>query len=147
MNKQYLKSYMNKGNKNELKTNCYRVFKTTFEKGYIISDTFSIIVLNDNYDLHIEDFDKFGLEKMLDHFNNDFTNISEYIRLYKDKDDSIDENFAINHKLFDRIQKVIKGNKAYVLENNNKDDYMRYIIKIENTKTNEYAYMLPMRKF
>ena len=50
-------------------------------------------------------------------------------------------------KLFKKINTIIKGNAFSILENKDKTSYCKYIIKLENTDTNEVGYMLPMCKY
>lgn len=144
MNKRDLKSYMNnKSNSRDLlKTSCFKS-----DDKYIISDSYSIIILNDNYDLEVSD-DTYNMNSFMDRFENGFELESKYIPLWKDLEyEPINENYGINIKLFKRINKVIKGNSYAILKNLKSDDYTPFIIKLENTKTKEVGYMLPMRKF
>ena len=48
-------------------------------------------------------------------------------------------------KLFNIIKGLIKGNKVSLLTKYSFD--YNYVIKIENTKTNEVAYLLPIRTY
>lgn len=142
MNKQKLRTYLNGAkDKKDLKTKCIKGINY-----YLISDTYSIIKLNSNYDLEVME-DKFGLDRLFDRFENnyevDYTFMSvpvEEEQLYLDKD------YMINKKLFNKINNVIKSNVFTVLHNMNTSDKTP-IIKLENTKTGEYGYMLPMRRF
>ena len=145
MDKKALKSYMNKNKRDYLKTNCFK-----YKDGYLITDSFSIIKLSKNYDLNIEEKDLCGLGNFLENFENNFTNVEYTFDTFEENEKEyapIDETFGINIKLCNKIRKIIKPNRLISILSNNKDDYMRYIIKLENTKTNEVAYMLPMRKF
>lgn len=144
MNKRDLKSYMNnKTNSRELlKTKCFKS-----DDKYIISDSYSIIILNDNYDLEVSD-DTYNMNSFRDRFENGFELESKYIPLWDGKEyEPINENYGINIKLFKRVNKVIKGNSYAILKNLKSDDYIPFIIKLENTKTKEVGYILPMRKF
>lgn len=146
MNKRDLKSYMNN------KTNTREVLKTSCFKSddkYIISDSYSIIVLNDNYDLEISD-DKYNMNGFRDRFKNGFEldyNLNSAPEDNEDMYEPINEGYGINIKLFKRINKVIKADNYAILKNLKSDDYMPFIIKLENTKTKEVGYMLPMRKY
>lgn len=146
MDKRALKRYMNKNERDYLKTNCFK-----YKDGYLITDSFSIIKLSKNYDLNIEEKDLCGLGNFLENFENNFTNVAFTfdVNSSENKENApIDKNFEISIKLLKQIAKIIKPNRLIsVLENNNKNEYMQYLIKIENTKTNEVAYLLPMRKF
>ena len=146
MNKQALKSYLtNKSNNREiLRNNCFKS-----EDKYIISDSYSIIVLNDNYNLEIQD-DKYNMNGFRYNFENNFEIDYTFFNTddFKDKEyEPINENYGINVKLFKRINNIIKGNSYAILKNLKTDDYIPFIIKLENNKTKEVGYMLPMRKF
>ena len=146
MNKRDLKSYMNnKTNSNDLlKTKCFKS-----DNKYIISDSYSIIILNDNYGLEVSD-DTYNINSFRDRFENGFEIDYTFFTIPEDNEDMyepINENYGINIKLFKRINKVIKGTSYAILKNLKSDDYTPFIIKLENTKTNEIGYMLPMRKY
>ena len=146
MNKRYLKSYMNnKTNSTELLKN--KCFKS--EDKYIISDSHSIIILNDNYGLEVAE-DIYKMNSFRDSFENGFEIDYTFFVIPEDNEDMyepINENYGINIKLFKRINKVIKGNSYAILKNLKSDDYTPFIIKLENNKTKEVGYMLPMRKY
>ena len=147
MNKQKLRTYLNGANKyryNDLRNNCIKV-----NDNYIISDTFSLIKLNSNYGLNIMQDTK-GLIGMLDRFENnyeiDYTFMTPIKLDTTDDECYINEIYMINKKLFSKINNVIKGNSYAILKSLNKNDEAP-IIRLENTKTKEVAYMLPMRRF
>ena len=146
MIKRDLKSYMNsKTNSKELlKTKCFKS-----NDKYIISDSYSIIILNDNYILEVAE-DTYNMNLFRDRFENGFELDYTFFAIPEDNEDMyepINENYGINIKLFKRINKVIKGNSYAILKNLKSDDYTPFIIKLENTKTKEVGYMLPMRKY
>lgn len=146
MNKRDLKSYMNnKTNSRELLKN--KCFKS--DDKYIISDSYSIIILNDNYGLEVAE-DTYNINSFRDSFENGFEIDYTFFVIPEDNEDMyepINENYGINIKLFKRINKVIKGNSYAILKNLKSDYYTPFIIKLENTKTKEVGYMLPMRKY
>lgn len=140
MNKRVLKSYL-KGSKRELlETCCFE-----FDNGYIISDSYSVIKLNEPNDLKVEK-DIMGVCKFYDNFKWNFED-KEEIEFRDIEIIDIDDEFGIQVKLLKKIKNIIKGNKITILENKDKMSYLKYIIKVENTETNEVGYMLPMRKF
>lgn len=138
MNKMNLKRYLNhKYNREELKTSCIKD-----NDKYIISDSYSIVVLNNNYGLDIIP-DKYGLVR----FRNEFDSLNEVFNTFTELTDNeemvepIDNRYGINIKLFKKINSIIKADKYTILEFKNK--FEKYIIKLENTRSGEYAYMLP----
>ena len=141
MNKRVLKSYL-KGSKREiLELNCFK-----YNDSYLISDSYSVIKLNDNYDLQVQDKDIMSLYKFYEDFEWNFEFKSKYIPIWAEEE-HFDDKYVINMKLFKKINTIIKGNEFSILENKDKTSYCKYIIKLENTKTNEVGYMLPMCKF
>ena len=141
MNKRVLKSYL-KGSKREiLELNCFK-----YNDNYLISDSFSVIKLNNNYDLQVQDKDIMSLYKFYEDFENNFEFLKEFE--YKEVESIvIDDKFEIQGKLLKKIKNIIKANNYSILENKDKTSYLKYIIKLENTDTNEVGYMLPMRKY
>lgn len=153
MNKTILKSYLN-GNKlkPELKTNCYKC-----NDMYLISDTSSIIVLNDSCGLNITE-DKLNIAKVKENiergynynFGNDrhVKNLYDMIKTPDEKFISFNQlynsnnfgNYGINVPLFTKIQKIIKADAFTIMEN--LERYEKYIIRLENSKTKEYALLL-----
>lgn len=146
MNKRILNSYMNrKGNKELLKGNCFK-----YENNYIVSDGYSVIVLNDNYDLNVKD-DKYNLYQFVENFKNNFELDYTFFKL-NDSDielgyGAVTETHGINVKEFKKINNIIKGNSYGIYKNLDTKSYMPFVIYLENNKTKEYAYLLPMRKF
>lgn len=141
MNKRVLKSYL-KGSKREiLELNCFK-----YNDSYLISDSFSVIKLNDNYDLQVQDKNIMSLYKFYEDFETNFEFLKEFE--YKEVESIvIDDKFEIQGKLLKKIKNIIKANNYSILENKDKTSYCKYIIKLENTDTNEVGYMLPMRKY
>lgn len=166
MNKVYLKSYyanMNKQYKDKYNNKCIECITdyNTNEKGYLITDTYSIIKLNETYNMEITN-DSGIIEKMFNDFKFgfnlnkvDITNDileceKENFNLKKEYSGDIKEEteiikYGVDMKRFNTIKNIIKANKIEIVSKYSYD-YM-YAIKIENTKTNEYAYLLPTRKF
>lgn len=146
MNKRILNSYMKKkSNKELLKTNCFK-----YGDKYIVSDSYSVIVLNDNYDLNVKD-DKYNLYQFVENFKNNFDLSYTFFKL-NDSDielgyGAVTETHGINVKEFKKINNIIKGNCYAIYNNQDKKSYMPFVIYLENNKTKEYAYLLPMRKF
>ena len=141
MNKRVLKSYL-KGSKREiLELNCFK-----YKDSYLISDSYSVIKLSNNYDLQVQDKDIMGLYKFYEDFEWNFEFLKEFE--YKDVENiAIDDKFEIQGKLLKKIKAIIKGNTFSILENKDKTSYLKYIIKVENTESNEVGYMMPMRKY
>lgn len=143
MNKRSLESYLKKNDREILRNNCFR-----YEDNYLISDSYSVIKLNDNYNLNVVD-DILGVCKIFDNFSNNFE-FYKNIDSFEDNDEHyvpIDDKFGINTKLFNRIKKVINAKDFAILKNKGINDYILFIIRLENSKTKEMAYMLPMRKY
>ena len=104
--------------------------------------------MNDTYDLKVNE-DKYLLGNMYNNFENNFEFKSKYLPIWAEEE-HIDDKYSINMKLFKKINTIIKGNEFSILENKDKIGCswsLRYVIKLENTKTNEIGYMLPMCKF
>lgn len=140
MNKRILKSYLKNSKRKLLVTSCFK-----YNDKFLISDSYSIILLNDNYDLDIKD-DTLCLYNHYESFKNNFE-IAFTFFTPLETDEPIDENYEINYKIFNKIKNIIKADNYAVLENKNKDSYMKYIIKLENRKTKEHGYLLPMRRY
>lgn len=146
MNKRILNSYMNrKGNKELLKGNCFK-----YEDNYIVSDGYSVIVLNDPYGLNVEE-DKYKLSSFVENFRNNFELDYTFFKL-NDSDielgyGPVTENYGIGVKEFKKINNIIKGNSYGIYKNLDTSYYTPFVIYLENNKTKEYAYLLPMRKF
>lgn len=149
MNKRVLKRYLNYkyNNREILRTSCFE-----FDNGYIISDSYSVIKLNETNDLKVEK-DIMGVCKFYDDFNNnyelDFELKDIEIIEYRNKKFAIgklNDSYCINVPLFNKIKTIINANKFSILKNKDTTNEAP-IIKVENTDTNEVGYMLPMRKF
>lgn len=142
MNKRFLTSYLKKNGRNILKTNCFKYDNNN----YLISDSFSIIYLNNAYNLDVKN-DTLGLAKLYDNFKWNFSFNHEF-ECVLDKDCiNIDDEFGVNVVLFKSIKNVINANKFEILKNKNELSYLKYIIKLENTKTGEHAFMLPCKHY
>lgn len=141
MNKRVLKSYLNGSNKQLLAENCFK-----YENGYLISDSYSIIKLNTPNELIIAEKDILGLSKIYESFVNNYEFLTDYIPLWLELE-KIDDEYGIQMKLFKRINTIIRGNKYAIMRAKDNLSSARYVIKLENTKTNEIAYMLPARVY
>jgi len=145
MNKRTLKTYLNSSNKELLMGNCFK-----YGNSYLVSDSYSIIQLNDSYDLNINDNQL--LPTFIDDFKWNYEKQYDLVINYEldnqsivndDKGNSI---FGVNIKMVKRIKSIINFNEASVLRKFSYNDY-NYIIKLENTNTNEVAYLLPTREY
>lgn len=168
MNKAKLKSYYANG------TSVYRkdlenkiiVYNehlyTNSEDIFLISNGVSIIALNNDFGMEkVETNLGNSLSKIFNDFTYNFTlqniDITDDILSEKEKEFNFKENYAtdikeneitnygVNMKLFNIIKGLIKGNKVSLLTKYSFD--YNYVIKIENTKTNEVAYLLPIRTY
>ncbi len=166
MNKLNLNRYFNKIKKDgctELKGK-YTIYKEPQKDYYIISNTYSIVLLNSDYGVLTQYQGK--LSESIKHICNDFqynytlkkidiTNevnacnedvfrcVTEYVGDIKEE--NIITNYGVCIKLYNNIKNLIKANKAYLLTGYNYD--CNYVIKIENTKTGEIGYLLPVKIF
>ena len=146
MNKRILKRYLNRS-KREILKNCFE-----FENGYIISDSYSVIKLNKTYDLKVSE-DKLGVCKFYDNFKQfefDFELKEIEIIEHRNKKFAIaklDDDYSINVPIFNKIKAIINANKFTIVKSEQYEFKGTPIIKLENTKTNEIGYMLPMRKY
>lgn len=152
MSKSILRNYLeyNKRGRNKkqfdyLSTSCF-----LYEGKYLISDGYSVVLLNDTRGLEIKE-DLLGISKHYESMQENRVTFTELnTRLIKeDKRDTIPlgiDNYELNIRLAQNIIKLIKANKVEVLE----DTIYKYahpIIKISNDKTGEIGLLLPMRKY
>lgn len=140
MNKRILKSYLKKSHRAYLEQNCFK-----YDNGYLISDSYSIIKLNDTNELK-EEKDILGVCGIYESFIENYEFLSKYIPLWL-SEENIDSDYSINMALFKKINTIIKGNEYAIMKAKNSCSSAKYIIKLENAKTKEIAFMLPMRKF
>ena len=148
MNKRELIRYLKKGEKyNPILGKCFK-----YEDGFVISDKYSIIYLNDNHGIDVVD-DVLGIGKFCYNFDNnyEFDFKLEELEIVSDKDQRVKvaklrDNFEINVSLLNRIKHIIKSNDISIIINMDNSNTIP-IIKLTNTKTNERGYLLPMRKF
>lgn len=147
MNKRILNAYLKKGEKSKpILKNCFK-----YENGYLISDCYSVIYLNDNHNIEVVD-DVCGIVRIFDYFENNYKFNFKLDELEIVSDDEkiktakLKDNFEINISLFNRIKNIIKADDVGIIYNMNTSDTTP-IIKLTNTKTNERGYLLPMRKF
>lgn len=144
MNKRILNSYLNKkSNKNLLKENCFK-----YEDNYIVSDSYSVVVLKDPYGLNVAD-DMYKLGGFVDNFKNNFELDFTFFKLNNEDSEyePVNDKYGINVKLFKKINNIIKGNSYAIYKNLDTKSYMPFVVYLENNKTKEYAYLLPMRSF
>ena len=141
MEKRAFKTYLNNNNRDYLKLNCFE-----YENGYLVTDTYSIIRLNDTNDLKVEK-DIMGVARIFKDFDDNFEKLSDLNEqeLQFDKWLREDKRYAVNIKLAKRIKRIINFDNAELMYKYNCGN--NYVIKLENTKTNEKAYLLPMRVF
>ena len=141
--KRKLKNYFEKA-RGGLSNTCF-----LFDSDYVISDSYSIICLKDSNDLHvIKDDSDSSLYNRVKEFRQQFKFeskvLKEYIPDFNKEYDKIDDDFGIWNKKVKPIKNLIKANKFYICTL--KNYYLKYIIKIENEKTQEVAYLLPCRE-
>ena len=149
MNKTYLKSYyasMGKNNqqRQRLQNKCFKI-----ENNYLISDSFSIICLNDIYNLEVSsDGLKDSVIKMYKGFKDNYI-FKNDITLNDEEYTKIDDMYSIGNKKAKTICKIIKADKISILEPKEQLYYSSKnpIIYLENTKTKEHGYLLPCRTF
>jgi hypothetical protein len=140
--KRKLKNYLS-CTYNELERNCYKI-----DKYYVISDKYSIICLNDSNELNIiKENDTNAMYKSIKGFYEDFNNTTQKNEItpdYSTEAIKIDKDYSIATKNLKEIKNLIKADKFFIREHGG---YLKYIIEIRNTKTNEYAYLLPCRVY
>lgn len=143
MNKRTFKSYVNKAiTQRPILENCFK-----YGDKFLVSDTYSIVILNNNYDLEVKE-DTLQLSGFLLKWATMFEELKEIqAPTDEDKQDIIDDVFCINNKLFLRLKRLISANKFTILKNKDTKEFMRYLIKLENTKTKEKAYLLPSKMY
>lgn len=138
---------------------------------YLISNYCSAILLNDSYGLEKntnEDF-KQCVVKIFENFKNNFIfgrvditediinfNCENYINgfmfkkeyatdIKKEKDIT---DYGIDLKKLKTIKGMIKADKIELYKQKGTyGDYVCYVIKLENTKTKEYGFLLPIRSY
>lgn len=147
MNKRELIRYLKKGEKSKaILKNCFK-----YENGYLISDSYSVIYLNDNHNTEVVD-DVCGITRIFDNFENnyEFNFKLEELEIVSDEKEKIkraklNDEYDINVTLFNRIKNIIKADDVGIIYNMNTSDTTP-MIKLTNTKTNERGYLLPMKK-
>lgn len=144
MEKRAFKTYLNNNNRDYLKVNCFE-----YENGYLITDTYSIIKLNKTNDLQVEK-DIMGVTRLFEDFSMNYEKIEDLELNFNVNEQDIlineeEKRYAINIKLAKRIKRIINYNNVELLRKYN--DGYNYVIKLENTKTQEIAFLLPMRCF
>jgi hypothetical protein len=144
MEKRAFRTYLNNNYRDYLKVNCFE-----YENGYLITDTYSIIKLNQKNDLQVEK-DILGVSRHFEDFNMNYEKIEDLELNFNLNEQDIliteeEKRYAINIKLAKRIKRIINYNNVELLRKYNYG--YNYIIKLENTKTQEIAFLLPMRSF
>ena len=152
MSKSILRNYLeyNKRGRNKkqfdyLSTSCF-----LYEGKYLISDSCSVVALNDTRGLEVKD-DLLGINlhyKAMQENRVSFTELDTKL-IKEDKRESIPlgiDNYELNVKLAQRVIKLIKANKVEILKHTIYD-YINPIIKISNDKTGEIGLLLPMKKY
>lgn len=147
MNKRILNAYLKNGEKSiPILKNCFK-----YENGYLISDSYSVIYLNDNHNTEVVDV-VCGITRIFDNFENNYEfnfNLEE-LEIVSDEKEKIkraklNDEYDINVTLFNRIKNIIKADDIGIIYNMNTSDTTP-MIKLTNTKTNERGYLLPMKK-
>lgn len=152
MSKSILRNYLEYGKRDRnkkqfdyLSTGCF-----LYEGKYLVSDSCSIVALNDTRGLEIKE-DLLGINlhyKAMQENRVVFTELDTKL-IKEDKRESIPlgtDNYELNVKLAQRVIKLIKANKVEILKNTIYD-YINPIIKISNDKTGEIGLLLPMKKY
>lgn len=145
MNRANLKSYLNsKINREELKRGYIKV-----NDKCMITNAYSIIFLNDSNGLEVV-ADKYGLTNFKDSVEYDYNN-GEF-KSISELDNKIDfipiqDGFEINMKEVKKISGVIKCNEYALRESKDYYNFYRFIIELRNTKSGEYAYLLPSKTY
>lgn len=142
MDKRKLNNYI----KNNI--NCLLKMAYASNGGFLITNTYSIVYLKCNYQLPIETDAKKGYYQSITSFYKNFTeNFASVSKFTPNEDGDItplyDGNFAIDNKQYQNIKNLIKGNNAEILQDND----FNYVLKIENTKTGENAFLLPCKVY
>ena len=142
MEKRAFRVYLNNNNIDYLKVNCFE-----YENDYLITDTCSIIKLNQPNDLQVGR-DIIGVVKFFEDFSMNYEKIEDLKLDFDLKEQDIltteeEKRYAINIKLAKRIKRIINYNNVELLRKYNCG--YNYVIKFENTKTQEIAFLLPMR--
>lgn len=144
MEKRAFRTYLNNNNRDYLKVNCFE-----YENGYLVTDNYSIIKLNKTNDLQVEK-DIMGVTRLFEDFSMNYEKIEDLELDFDLEEQDIlineeEKRYAINIKLAKRIKRIINYNNVELLRKYNNG--YNYVIKLENTKTQEIAFLLPMRCF
>lgn len=138
MNKRELQRYLNRGCKKKEGLNRCIIY----DNKYLISDGFSVIALNNNPGVDISE-SLYGLERIYD----DFIKLEpECEVLYKKGEQYliINEDYAVSSFLINNINTIIKGDRYIVVR---QSINTTPILKIVNSKTGEYAFILPVKVY
>lgn len=157
MNKENLKRFFDRLSDNHRTgiNNFYYKYEKTNNK-YYYTNSYAIIVKNTPIEGTDENKDILkntvaGFEGNFENNYNDFNKILDvnFDELKKrtifKNEIKIDDEFSVDGKLLQTTFKIVKPTVIKVLEN--KGSYTRYVIKLENEKTKEVGYILPMRKY
>lgn len=148
MNKRILNAYLKNGEKSKpILKNCFK-----YENGYLISDCYSVIYLNNNHNIEVVD-DVCGITRIFDNFENnyEFNFKLDELEIVSDEKEKVKraklkDNYEVDVTLLNRIKNIIKADDIGIIYNMNTSDTTP-IIKLTNTKTNERGYLLPMKTF
>lgn len=144
MSKTAIKRYFTRNTRVDLLDKC-----SSYEDSYLLSDSYSIIKVNDKNDLE-ETSEAMGanIRKLFNDFESmQLSDLTINVDI-KSKEDfiPINDKFSIGMKLLKRIYNIIKFDKIEIVESISNWE-VTPIIKATNTKTNELAYLLPARRF
>lgn len=134
------------------KLNAYK-----YEDKYILTNTYSLLVLNNAEDLTINSEDK-TLINFIKDFKDyedigkrledkiDFSKLNDYERyveeIIKDKESS----YGIDMEMFRTMYKIIKPTKIRILQKWGFNSW-KYVYELLNEKNGEYGYLLPTKNY
>lgn len=157
MNNENLKRFFNRLSDTHRtgKNNFYYKYEKTNNK-YYYTNSYAIIVKNKAIEGTNENKDILkntvaGFEGNFKTNYNDFNNILDvdFNELKKrtifKNEIKIDDEFSVDGKLLQTVFKIVKPTVIKVLEN--KESYTKYVVKLENEKSKECGYILPMRVY
>ena len=152
MNKVYLKRFFKNQSIEELR-NKY----VEYNDCYLISNNYSIVLLNSDYGLLEKSDNKYenfitSCFKKFDKYNesdiniiNDLDECEEEYNIPSELLERKECKYGINLKLYNIIKNLIKADEVNILTVYNYS--FEVIIRIRNTKTNEVGYLLPMKVY
>lgn len=152
INKKNMDAYF-KSRKHSIKkdlVNSYIIYDTNIARHFLISNGYSIVMVNDFNDTYIENEKyKYSIINMFEGFidknKNTFIetiDINTIIdNLNNDKEYKYNSEYAIDYSLLSKIINIIGCNKINILDNTN-----NILIEIIG-RDNQIAYLLPMRVY